>query len=399
MNSWWDGVGLCDIEVRLLAASYAGVPGAVVCLFRSLGAVLDTRCTTLVPSEAQRRRTLCIEVLFCVVAPSMLVITSYVVQTNRYAIFEISGCTIVSDQSWLSVVLLYMWPGIICLIAIYYCCLVIFRIYRYRSQFGDILRSSGTSWTKSRFFRLFSLALLILLAIVSFQTYFLYENVRWLLPDWHGFHWAHVHGKEWKYIIMISTHGSSFVDSWVFIIGGFIVFIFSGFGQDATKMYRSVLSKLGFDRCSSCLSRRWKSSTLSITGSQGGSRGRLRCEPKWPSMPRNYANPYDPFYRSLHPQQSEMKGNNPSSWPRAVWNFLRKPISSASTPCDLNCTASPASRIYPPLNSVSANAWADRSESNHSAGSFGSASFSTDEGIIQVRQFISQKSESMSPNV
>lgn len=121
-KKWWTGEGLCDIEIRFTAASYVGVPGALVCLFRSLAAVLDTSCATLVPSRARRWRKRLIEVLFCVAIPIIIMFTSFLVQPNRYAIYEVSGCVSVFDQSWPSIILFYMWPGIICLVAVYYCC-------------------------------------------------------------------------------------------------------------------------------------------------------------------------------------------------------------------------------------------------------------------------------------
>lgn len=159
------------------------------------------------------------------------------------------------------------------------------RLYKYRTQFSDILKSSDSSLTKSRFLRLFFLSFLILLAIISFQTYLLYDNVKALLPRWHGYSWSKVHGPDWNSILMITTRGGSFLDRWVPIAGCVIVFLFSGLGKDATSMYRSALSWIGLSRCLACLSRRRKGISP-LTSSSRGSQARLIYDTKWSSMSR-----------------------------------------------------------------------------------------------------------------
>jgi pheromone a factor receptor len=121
VDSWWSGAGLCDIEVRVWLASYVGLPGALLCIFRSLAEVMDTDRTTLVPSRAQRRRNLAIEGTFCLGLPAVASIVQFVVQPNRYIISTISGCQTTYDTSWPSIVLSYMWPPIVCLLAGCYC--------------------------------------------------------------------------------------------------------------------------------------------------------------------------------------------------------------------------------------------------------------------------------------
>lgn len=120
--SWWDGTGLCDVEVKIMVATYVGVPGCLVCIFRGLAIVMDTNRATWVPSKSQRWRNRLFDLLLCVVVPCIAMITHIVWQKSRYFIFSISGCVNNFDESWVGLVLAYMWPPIICLIAAYYCC-------------------------------------------------------------------------------------------------------------------------------------------------------------------------------------------------------------------------------------------------------------------------------------
>lgn len=121
MELWWSGAGLCDVEVKLMTASFVAVPGTLVCIFRSLACVLDTRRATLVPSREQRWRSRLMEILFCAVVPMAAMATHIAYQARRYYLFGISGCVNSYDRSYMSFILAWMWPLIICLIAAYYC--------------------------------------------------------------------------------------------------------------------------------------------------------------------------------------------------------------------------------------------------------------------------------------
>lgn len=121
VESWWDGAGLCDIEAKIMIASYVAVPGSLLCVFRSLARVLDTRCAILVPSKAQRWRNRSMSILFCVVVPVVAMADHIVYQKSRYMIFSISGCINDFDESPMSFALSFIWPPVICVIASYYC--------------------------------------------------------------------------------------------------------------------------------------------------------------------------------------------------------------------------------------------------------------------------------------
>jgi pheromone a factor receptor len=121
VDSWWDGQGLCDVETKVMIASYVGIPGTLVCIFRSLASVLDTRRAMLVPSTSQRWRNRLMDISFCVIIPVIAMMTHILYQRSRYLILTISGCVNNFDQSWVSLVLAFIWPPIICLLAAFYC--------------------------------------------------------------------------------------------------------------------------------------------------------------------------------------------------------------------------------------------------------------------------------------
>lgn len=121
VESWFSGAGLCDVEVKVMIASYVAVPGDLLGIFRGLASVLDTNRASLVPSKKQRWQNHFIDILFCVIVPIIAMITHIIYQANRYMLFAISGCVNSFDESWVSFVLSFMWPPIVCLIGGYYC--------------------------------------------------------------------------------------------------------------------------------------------------------------------------------------------------------------------------------------------------------------------------------------
>ncbi|KAL3449804.1 pheromone A receptor-domain-containing protein [Aspergillus insuetus] len=243
--NWWDGKGLCDVEVKIFLGSYVGVPGTLICIFRSLAFVLDTRRAALVPSKHQRWRNRAMELSFCVVIPIIASITHIIYQGNRYFIFAGSGCIYSLDQSLVSLVLGYMWPLVVCFIASYYCGLVIYRLHHYRNQFNEIIRAANSGINKSRFLRLFCLSLIMLLALIPLQTYMVYKVIQTSLP-WHAYSWSLIHPMR-SQIIKVPTNGKIYFDRWVPAASGFMFFIFFGCSRDAHRMYLSLLSHVGLD--------------------------------------------------------------------------------------------------------------------------------------------------------
>lgn len=143
------------------------------------------------------------------------------------------------------------------------------RLHRYRRDFADVLTSSGSDLTKSRFMRLFCIAFIFILVALPVQFYVFYRNVAVAHVP---YSWSAVHGPSWWQIVMIPTGGAVQFDRWIWAGCGFLVFIFFGLGKDAVKMYRGWLVKLGFGNIFPSLVRDRTGSTSSLSrGSRMGS--------------------------------------------------------------------------------------------------------------------------------
>lgn len=123
---------------------------------------------------------------------------------------------------------------------------MVHRLNKYRRQFADILTSSGSTFNKSRFLRLFALSMTLILVLLPVQAYVFYRNLSYPRGP---YSWSDVHPQNWSSIILVvPTQGAVTFDRWIQIGIGFLVFIFFGFGKDATLMYRSWLIKVGLGK-------------------------------------------------------------------------------------------------------------------------------------------------------
>jgi pheromone a factor receptor len=120
IEKWWDGAILCDIQGKLFWAAYIGVQTSLACIMRRLAGVVDVDKIQVTQTRAQNKRRVIVDLLWCFALPIYAMAVEYVVQSNRYVIIGISGCAASIDNSWVSVVLLLMWPPIFSLVTAYY---------------------------------------------------------------------------------------------------------------------------------------------------------------------------------------------------------------------------------------------------------------------------------------
>ena len=294
MRDMYDGQGLCDVEIKLLGGRITGLDAAALCLLRALASVLDTDKSLLGPSKAQKRRNTAIELAWCVGLPLLTMILQYIVQPNRFALTGVSGCQLMSYNSQVSFVLIWLAPMITNAVAVYYAsksfhpslpqsfsdtqtstAIVIIRLHKYRSSFDSILASSNT--TRSRFFRLFAVSSILILGITPVQIYIIVAQYpHQTLP----FKFSTVHNPAtWNSsIVMPST---VLYDRWLNLACGFLVFLFFGLGKDAKNMYREWLLKVGLGRVFPVLEAKSGEGSRRGEASTDNSRVPLRKNVSW----------------------------------------------------------------------------------------------------------------------
>jgi pheromone a factor receptor len=120
MEEWYNGAGLCDIQVRIQVGASVALSACTAIIARRLANVMDTRNIIVAPSKRSVLIEKALEIGFCWVYPIILMITYYIVQPFRYYIFGISGCTAAYDSSWPSLAIVWVWGCITTLVAAFY---------------------------------------------------------------------------------------------------------------------------------------------------------------------------------------------------------------------------------------------------------------------------------------
>lgn len=88
----------------------------------------------------------------------------------------------------------------------------------------------------------------MLVCILPLQAFVMYYDITLALP-WHGYSWSEIHGQAWFKVIKVPVGNQVFFDRWTSIASGFMIFIFFGFGHDATRMYNNIFWYLGLGHC------------------------------------------------------------------------------------------------------------------------------------------------------
>lgn len=97
-----------------------GVNSSTMCITRNLALMFDTDKQIVAPTRAMRRRKIWTDVGICFGIPIMQAALHYIIQLNRYYVLVIGGCAPSFDNSWPTIVIMYIWPVIFGLVNCYY---------------------------------------------------------------------------------------------------------------------------------------------------------------------------------------------------------------------------------------------------------------------------------------
>lgn len=117
---WWDGAVLCDIEVKIFWPVTVGIAASTMAITRSLAIVLDVENAELNPSRTRKRRRILVDLAICFGVPLLIAGLHVLVHSHRYVIVSIGGCTDTYFGSWVTVLVIFIWPLVFTLINVYY---------------------------------------------------------------------------------------------------------------------------------------------------------------------------------------------------------------------------------------------------------------------------------------
>ncbi|THV44092.1 hypothetical protein BGAL_0737g00040 [Botrytis galanthina] len=127
--------------------------------------------------------------------------------------------------------------------------LVIYRLRRHRTNFTSTLSSSSSGLSPRRFFKLFSMSLILLLIYFPVVIYYFYLNVSWPL---HAYSWSYIHDPTYWHSIVFwriadAPKGMQY-DAWNWVALAFLIVVFWSCNSEGMEIYRRGLCKLGLAR-------------------------------------------------------------------------------------------------------------------------------------------------------
>ena len=122
-SKWWDGKGYCDVGARIKDMFLYGVPGAAIGICRFLAHATNPDPAYSDLKHTQFTRNL-IDLSLGVILPIVLVGLKFIVESSRYHIAGVAGCSGVSYQSLPTIFIYTIWCPLLCTVAAFYACTI-----------------------------------------------------------------------------------------------------------------------------------------------------------------------------------------------------------------------------------------------------------------------------------
>lgn len=175
--SRYDGLIFCDIFSRVQAFASIGVMCGVTAVLRNLYELIRLQGPSLsrIPGKHAWKGYL-VDLSICAAFPIIQSPLLYLVQVRRYIIVENIGCSLLLSDSWLSLLLYYIWFAIWALIAAVYAILTIRLFFSRDDDLDNVFVTIEIGITKSYFIKI------LIFALLSFWANYLYRFI-WLCCD------------------------------------------------------------------------------------------------------------------------------------------------------------------------------------------------------------------------
>lgn len=238
----WDGWGYCQFTVRILTALDTIIMSCCIATIRSLCLILRDG-----GGPVRSWKTVTVELLICWTVPVLFMALTVLLEVGPYALAKYQGCISLFGESWLTFVIYHLRRPLLGVIAFIYAAVCIYRVYRKRKDFKDILATSNTGLNTSRFARLLmhSIGVVLIVFPVNLVTFVVdVSQMLWLPYSWKDYRSTFLWDSE---IYRIPSESLPWW-LWIYFPISLLTFIFFGTGKDALMMYTGFIKKLTFQK-------------------------------------------------------------------------------------------------------------------------------------------------------
>ncbi|KAF8798449.1 fungal pheromone STE3G-protein-coupled receptor [Phlegmacium glaucopus] len=222
----------CDISSRINIGISVAIPAINLCINRRL--YLLASPTSLLPSEADMRREVVIDLAIGIGLPIIIIILSFLSQGYRFRIFEDYGCFTADFPSWVAVVISSVPPFLLELIAGIYGCLSIRAFYKRRSELNQLV-SNHRNLDSNRYIRLMCFSIFDVLSGTPITFFYLYLAIMGREP-FPGLKKEH---QDFSYVGLVPA--TSWRSTTIGELAIFVFFGIFGFTQESVNNYRAAL--------------------------------------------------------------------------------------------------------------------------------------------------------------
>ncbi|KAI1143769.1 pheromone A receptor-domain-containing protein [Hypoxylon sp. FL0543] len=257
-DNWWDGVGLCDLEVYIWMPLQTVYAAAIFAIIRQLARQVKVARATE-PSRGERKRRVLMQAAIIFPVPLFQLLFTWFDLAQRYNIGTGVGCTPVFDNSWPRF-LVYDAPNPLFVLASAPFAVLTWTRYRAISKkTREALKSNSAASARANRtrFRLYNMSMSILVVYLPVSIYLLVYNIQNAArASWRPYSYKRIHYEAspypWNAILyvpswMMST--ATMNQPWISIATTVAIVAFFGTTRDGLQMYRRYALALGLGRC------------------------------------------------------------------------------------------------------------------------------------------------------
>ncbi|KAI6246018.1 Pheromone a factor receptor [Erysiphe necator] len=238
---WFSGVGICHVEASLRQPLTVAFSLAMI--------LIPWRLIRMLRSETFPKPQILPDILFIWGIPILFILPcQYLVMTNVYSIVPGFGCVPEFDDSWLSLVIVYIWWIVLLPVTFILSGIMCLAIYQKHLDFSISFDDSSSSATQRTYIKLYILAIGIIAIYIPVQLTFIIQFVPSHFTTRSSF--ALLHSKNWNKPHFYHTSDDPQIQyqPWAYIAINFFIFLFYGFTGKAWALYWQILQRLGLGK-------------------------------------------------------------------------------------------------------------------------------------------------------
>ncbi|KAK5627969.1 hypothetical protein RRF57_003684 [Xylaria bambusicola] len=255
-TTWWDGTGLCDVEVYLSGPLQTIYAASIFTVMYHLAQ--QVKVTGAGRDRGLRTRRNLIQATIIFPIPAVQLVFTYFDLAQRYIIGTLIGCSAVYDTSWPKTLVYDVPPAVFAMLSVPYAILLWKRYHAITKQTKGILKfnSQASIRTNRTRLRLYNMSLSILMIYLPVMIYFLVCNVQGTLSSDHSYDFNRMRWSAtpypWDTILFVPSWiipSSAMNQPWIPIATTAAIVAFFGMTIEAQKIYYQYAEYAGLGLC------------------------------------------------------------------------------------------------------------------------------------------------------